>query len=118
NHYSITHRLAEDYVMAAHSSHAVDGVVLRLGNAVGTPVDVRADAWMLIANDLCRQAVVNGAVTLRSNGLAWRNFIAMTDVVRALLHAITMPTTNLHDGLFNLGAARSIRIWDLASLLA
>ena len=118
NHYSITHHLAENYVLAAHASRSLEAVVLRLGNVVGAPIKARADAWALIANDLCRQAAVSGVVALRSNGLAWRNFIAMSDVVRGLRHAVTMPTTALDDGLFNLGAARSIRIWDLALLVA
>lgn len=118
NHYAITHRVAENYVLAAHADRSLEGVVLRLGNAVGAPVEVRADAWTLIANDLCRQAAATGAVALRSDGLAWRNFIAMTDVVRGLRHVLAMPTTALDGGLFNLGATCSIRIWDLASLVA
>jgi UDP-glucose 4-epimerase len=114
NHYAITHRVAEDYVLAAHQKQLVQGVVLRLTNSVGAPVDPNTDAWMVIANDLCRQAATTGRIVLRSSGLAWRNFICMTDVVSALCHVIMMPTELLADGLFHLGGPDPLRIWDLA----
>src|SRR5262245_32752221 len=34
SHYAITHRLAEDYVLAAHDKQRVEGVVMRLPTCV------------------------------------------------------------------------------------
>jgi UDP-glucose 4-epimerase len=118
NHYAITHRLAEDYVCAAHDKRRIEGIILRLSNAVGAPADPRVDAWMLIANDLCRQAATNARIVLNSSGLAWRNFIAMADVVAALRHGLAMPAAMLGNGLFHLGSPQSTRIFDLAGRIA
>lgn len=118
SHYAMTHRLAEDYLLARHAKGRIEGAVLRLSNAVGAPAAPGADAWMLIANDLCRSAVLDGRVVLKSSGLAWRNFIAMADAATAFTHCLTMPAAVLGDGLFHLGGARSIRILDLAERIA
>jgi UDP-glucose 4-epimerase len=118
SYYAITHRLAEDYILAAHDKSQIEGVVLRLSNAVGASADPDVDAWSLIANDLCRQAAVDTRIVLRSSGLAWRNFIAMADVVSALSHALAMPAAKLGNGLFHLGSSQSMRIVDLAGQIA
>jgi UDP-glucose 4-epimerase len=118
NHYGITHRFAEDYVLAAHANGVLQGVVLRLSNALGAPADPDINAWMLIANDFCRQAATMNRIALRSSGLAWRNFIAMADTVSAIRHALEMSPDLLSDGLFHLGGPKSLRIWDLALLIA
>lgn len=118
NHYGITHRLAEDYVLAAQENRLIQGVVLRLSNSFGAPAEPSVNAWMLIANDLCRQAATTKQIALKSSGLAWRNFIAMADTVAAIRHALTMSPDLLSDGLFHLGGPETLRIWDLALRIA
>jgi UDP-glucose 4-epimerase len=118
NHYAITHRLAEDYVLAAHGNGRLQGIVLRLSNSLGAPVDPSINAWTLIANDFCCQAATTKQIALKSSGLAWRNFIAMADTVAAVRHALTMSPDLLSDGLFHLGGPETLRIWDLALRIA
>ena len=118
NHYAITHRLAEDYVLAAHDKGQLQGIVLRLSNSLGAPADPDVNAWMLIANDFCCQAATTKRIALKSSGLAWRNFIAMADTVAAVRHALTMSPDLLSDGLFHLGGPEILRIWDLALRIA
>src|SRR5262249_51271212 len=118
NHYAITHRLAEDYVVSAHNNGQLQGIVLRLSNSLGAPADPNVNAWMLIANDLCRQAATTKRIGLKSSGLAWRNFIAMADTVSAVRHALKMSPELLSDGLFHLGGPQCLRIWDLALCIA
>ncbi len=118
SHYAITHRLAEDYVLAARRRGGLETAVIRLSNAVGAPADPGVNAWMLIANDLCRQAVATGRIVLRSSGMAWRNFVGLDDVVVALRHMLTVSVDRLGDGLFHLGGPRSLRIADLAAMIA
>ena len=115
--YAITHRAAEDFVFGAAAKSGMEAVVLRLSNAVGAPVDPAVQRWTLLVNDLCRQAVTEGRLTLRSAGLARRDFIAMADACRAIAHFVTAPTAALGDGLFNLGGARAMRVADMADLI-
>lgn len=118
SYYAITHRAAEDIVLAAHSQGRIEGAVLRLSNAFGAPVDPGVNAWMLLANSLCRDAVSKGALTLRSPGLDWRDFVPLSDVVMGLWHVLSMPAPLLGDGVFNLGGNAPMRIVDFARLVA
>lgn len=92
-----------------------DAVVLRLTNAVGAPADPSVQRWTLVANDLSRQAVTEGQVRLRTSGLQWRDFIGMTDVLRAVAHACDVDAVT--SGTYNLGTGRSHTVRDLAVLV-
>ena len=116
--YAISHRVAEDLVLAAHDSGSLIGIVLRLSNSFGTPNTPYANRWTLIVNDLCRQAVEKRELTLRSSGLEQRDFITLEDVGKAVVHFLDLPGRMCGDGLFNLGGECSMRIIDLAELVA
>ena len=116
--YAISHRVAEDLVLAAHDSGSLTGIVLRLSNSFGSPNSSYANRWTLIVNDLCRQAVEKRKLTLHSSGLQQRDFITLEDVGRAVVHFLELEKVKCGDGLFNLGGEYSIRIVDLAELVA
>lgn len=116
--YAITHRTAEDFVLAAHARKALIGIVLRLSNGVGSPAHAGVNRWTLVANDLCRQAVTTGKLTLKSPGLQWRDFIALSDVVRAVIHFLRLPASTCSDGLFNLGGENPMLIIELSKTIA
>jgi UDP-glucose 4-epimerase len=116
--YAITHRAAEDFVLAAHHRGAIAGAVLRLSNALGAPADPLIDRWTLIGNDLCRQAVAAGQLTLHTAGLQQRDFIALSDVCRAVGHVLDLPAAKLGDGLYNVGGERSRAIIEIAEMVA
>lgn len=113
--YSWTHRAAEDIVLAAAG---VETCVFRLSNMISAPADPMADCWMLVANDLCRQAVERGHLTLRGTGLEERDVIAAKDVARAVDHLLHLPQRALGDRIFNLGGQRSVTMRALANLIA
>lgn len=116
--YAITHKVAEDFVLAAHTKKTLNGVVLRLSNGFGVPARADVNRWTLLVNDLCRQAVVNKKLILQSYGLQWRDFITLDDVSRAVEHFLYVSEKEIGDGLFNLGGACPLRIIDMAELIA
>ncbi|MES2294530.1 MAG: SDR family oxidoreductase [Pseudomonadota bacterium] len=116
--YAITHRTAEDFVLAAHAAGQIDGLVLRLSNAVGAPADIDVNRWMLVTNDLCRQAVTENTLTLKSSGLQLRDFIAMQDITGAVQHFAEAHRAVWDDGLFNLGSGIAMSVYDMAGLIA
>ena len=119
NHpYAITHRLAEDFVLAAHDRQELAGLVLRLSNAVGAPVDPGIKQWGLIVNNLCRQAVQDGKLVLNSSGLQHRDFITFIDVERIVAHFLDLPIEKWTDGIFNVGGENSITIFAMAEMIA
>lgn len=112
--YSITHRAAEDFVLAERGRLA--GTVVRLSNAVGAPANVNIRRWTLIGNDLCRQAVTTGKMVLHSSGIQVRNMVAMSDVARAAQHLLDLPVDATSQRIFNLGGPDSISMIDFARL--
>lgn len=114
--YAITHRVAEDFVLAADCGDKPKCFVLRLSNSFGAP-ELGVD-WALLVNDLCRQAVTQKKLVLRSAGLQRRDFLTLTDVGRAVRHVIELPQERCGDGLFNLGGENPMRILDVAEKVA
>lgn len=116
--YAITHRTAEDFVLAAHDKREITGIVVRLSNGFGTPERAEVNRWTLLANDLCRQAVVERTLVLKSSGLQARDFITLEDVARAVHHLVDLPKEKCGNGLFNLGGENCMRIIDVAERIA
>lgn len=116
--YASSHRAGEDVVLAAHQRGDIVGIVLRLSNAFGAPADMNANCWMLLVNDLCRQAVTTGKLVLRSSGTQRRDFITLEDVSRAVGHVLNLPIESCANGLFNLGGECSLQIIELTERIA
>jgi UDP-glucose 4-epimerase len=116
NHpYGITHKVFEDYLLAEHAKGRIAGACLRLSNAVGAPADAGIDRWTLVANELCRQVAAAGRITMKSSGLAFRDFIPLGEVARAVEFLLG---ADLGAGVFNLGVGHSTLVRDLAELIA
>jgi UDP-glucose 4-epimerase len=114
--YATSHRHGEMSVLSAKKKGRILGCVIRLSNAFGAPANKNVNCWMLLVNDLCRQAVSNRKIVLRSSGQQKRNFIGMHDVCRSIEHTM-MLSDNLGDnGLFNLGDVE-ISVLDMARMV-
>ena len=90
--YATSHLAGEQAVLEAAQRGAIRGVVFRLSNAFGAPVSSEVNCWMLLVNDLCRQAVTTGELALRTAGLQLRDFVTLEDVTRAVLHVLQRDT--------------------------
>ena len=116
--YSTSHKAGEDCVRFAHERRMLEGIVVRLSNSFGAPANPAANCWMLLGNDLCRQAVERAKLVLNSSGLQRRDFITLTDVCRAVEHLLQLDAAALDDGLFNLGGAWAPTVLEMAELIA
>jgi UDP-glucose 4-epimerase len=111
--YAITHKCAEDYVLAYSIDMGMSNLVIRLTNAFGGPAFPTADRWTLLVNDLCRSAVKNQKMVLHSDGLQLRDFVALEDVCRAANHLFQL--TNFEaEPIYNLGSGNSITVLTMA----
>jgi len=116
--YATSHRAGEDVVRAAHQHGDIDGIVIRLSNSFGFPAHKEANCWMLLINDLCRQAATTGKLVLRSAGLQRRDFITLADVSRATMHILSLSEKMLGNGLFNMGGGWTPTVFEVTSLVA
>lgn len=115
--YAITHKAAEDYVLAAGKQNKINSIIIRLSNSFGAPISASVNRWTLLANDLCRQAVEKGSLTLLSNGCQYRDFVCLTDVENTINQIVTTPSA-FKKNIYNLGAGKSLRVKDLTQTIA
>lgn len=111
--YAITHRCAEDYVLAYNADHGMSNVVVRLTNSFGGPAFPTADRWTLLVNDLCKAAVTSGKMALLSDGTQLRDFVCLEDVCMAT--ELFMASDG--NGIFNLGSGEAQTVWEMATLI-
>jgi UDP-glucose 4-epimerase len=112
--YAIGHRIAETVTRSFHLAHNMATLSARLTNVFGYPVCKETAKWVLVFNDLCRQAVMDGQLVLKTSGLQQRNFLPMGDAVDALLFLAQQPDKWPADGLINVAGLNDWSILDVA----
>jgi UDP-glucose 4-epimerase len=112
--YAITHRAAEDYVVAATLQNKIEGVVFRLSNSIGAPIHAGINRWTLLVNDLCKQIAETKKIHLKTNGVQLRNFITMNDLSRAISHFCNFDKVDHSFPVYNLGGPSNMSVYDMA----
>lgn len=119
--YATSNRIGEDVVLAADLESDFHGIVLRLPNGFGVPISTSVNCWMLLVNDLCRQAIEIGSLNLTSTGMQVRNFISMSKicyVIDALVSKLeTDQIDKMYGGIYNLGGHRSMTVYEMTQFI-
>lgn len=115
--YATSHLAGENALRSTCDDGRLDGTIVRLSNAIGEPTATAVNCWMLLFCDLCRQAVTGGALTLRTNSLQQRDFVALDDVCAALEMLLQRTTSDLGATIFNIGSGKSMTLLSLAELI-
>ncbi len=115
--YSITHKTAEDYVLAERDRTDINATVIRLSNSFGAPAFDTSDRWTLLVNDICKQAIIENKITLRSNGEQKRDFITLEDVENAVYLILKQKKDYLFDGIINLASEKAIKVIEIAKVV-
>src|SRR5574337_93549 len=114
NPYGVSRMAGEAFAGMVTRRRGMSAVVLRVSNGYGPPAYPGTTCWNLVVNDLCRQAVRRGEIVLRGAGTETRDFVAVTDIVRAIELLAAAPDARLGDGVFNIGGDRLWRILEIA----
>jgi UDP-glucose 4-epimerase len=88
---------------------------LRCGNGFGASRSTSTSPWSLVTTDLCRQAVQDSVLRLSTHGRHRRDFVTISDIVRAIHHFGFDSTAN---GVVLLGSGHSLILRELAWLIA
>lgn len=115
--YSTSNLAGENAVLAAHKPGTMQSTVLRLSNAFGAPMHSEVNCWMLVINDLCRQAVQTHKLTLTGEAGQVRNFISIADVCHIVGSFVNGEKNDLHSGIFNIGSDRTWSVLSMAELI-
>ncbi|MCG8995481.1 NAD-dependent epimerase/dehydratase [Laribacter hongkongensis] len=114
--YATSHLAGEHALLHALQRGALHGSVLRLSNGFGRPAQAAADCWGLLANELCRQAVVQRKLVLRSGGAQLRDFIPLSAVCADVQSLLRCPADQLPP-ILNMVSAEAISVAGMASLI-
>ena len=117
NDYALTHLLAEDYCRYYARERGVPAIIYRCANGFGAPACLPFAHWGLLVHDLCRTAVEQGEIILKSPPDIRRSFIAMSEVARAVEALLACSEEACKAGLFNLGG-ESLSIGHMAGMVA
>jgi UDP-glucose 4-epimerase len=117
--YATSHLAGEKSVLFAESNSKMKGIVLRLTNCFGKPAHKEANCWMLLVNDLCRQAVEEKVLTLRSNGKQLRDFISIKSLCEKIELLINSKDTQNDNNSFvlNISSGESMHVSAMATLI-
>lgn len=113
--YAVTHKCAEDYVLAYQGTGSFKSYVFRLSNSVGFPIGEMLQ-WNLLVPDLCKTSMETKIIPVKSNPLIRRDFISIEDVVRAVIYFIKNSSI-VKQGVFNLSSNQSKTLNDIAILV-
>lgn len=122
NDYSLTHYFAEKYIVSENKKKNINGLILRLSNGYGYPINKSINRWSLIFNDSCKQIFENHKMIFKTNGKVFRNFISITDITLFLDKIIKNPYINnkyykSNSIEYNLVSKKSLSIYSLSKLI-
>ncbi len=112
--YATSHLSGEHAVLGANQRGQIEGIVLRISNAFGAPVHKDVNCWMLLVNDLCKQAVQTRKLVLKTSGLQQRDFTGLTEVCRAAELLAVGSGSYKQLGIFNVGSGVSQSVFAMA----
>lgn len=115
--YATSHLAGEHAVLCANQRGKIQGVVLRLSNAFGAPVHKDVNCWMLLVNDLCRQAVETRKLMLHSSGHQQRDFVSISKVCSVVKYFAAVNGDLLDSGVYNVGTGVSQSVLEMALLI-
>lgn len=110
--YATSHVAGENAILSAIRQGYIEGAVVRIANVFGSPVSKDVNCWMLLVNDLCKQAVIRKFLTLNSNGKTVRDFITIRDFCSAIEFLIEDNNTN---NIVNIGSGKACTIDKMAT---
>ena len=115
--YATSHLAGEHAVLSASQLGKIEGIVLRLSNAFGAPMHKDVNCWMLLVNELCRQAVETRTLVLQTSGLQQRDFIGLKEVCRVTEYFSVSRREFKPTEIFNVGAGMSQTVLEMSHLI-
>jgi len=115
--YATSHLAGESFVVEAASNNRIEGIVLRPSNIYGAPMDRNVNCWMLLVNDLCRQAVENNTLVLNSDGGQQRDFIGINKVCESVGQLVSLEKAEKNPLILNLTSGKTLSVLEMTKII-
>lgn len=112
--HGLTHLLSEEIVSFYATQKKIKPLSFRISNAIGAPVLGSAHIDSLVAPDMCRMAMREGVIRMKSDGTPQRNFILVSDICEAVEKSLSLPNEKINHTVYNLGSPTTISLAELA----
>lgn len=112
--YATSNIAGENAVLTANQPGVFNGIVLRISNTFGIPVHDKVDCWSLLVNDLCRQAVKERKLVLKTDGKQFRDFISIRNFCFIINSFLQKSKLNIYPPIFNVGSSKSFTVYEMA----
>jgi len=116
NAYGLTHLLSENICNYYNNKTDTECINVRLSNSYGSPVFKENNCWWLVINDLCKIAIENNEIRLKSDGSPQRDFIHGNDVVRAVDSLVKIENIK-GNNTFHIASGQTLTILELAHIV-
>jgi UDP-glucose 4-epimerase len=113
NAYGLTHLLSENICNYYNNQTDTECINIRLSNSYGSPVFNENNCWWLVINDLCKTAIENNEIRLKSDGSPQRDFIHGDDVAGAI-EVLIKSKKNNGNNIFHIASGETLTILELA----
>jgi UDP-glucose 4-epimerase len=113
NIYGMTHLLSENICNYYNDKTETECINVRLSNTYGSPIFKENNCWWLVINELCKTAIENNEIRLKSDGSPKRDFIHGNDVAGAIDILINNKNNNRHN-IFHIASEQTLTILELA----
>lgn len=114
--YSFTHLDAEKIILKKANNTETVPTILRLSNAVGTPLTPNTNCWMLVVNDIIKQLVTTNAMTFTSHSSIERDYVSISQITHTIDYILKAPKSSF-EGIYNLGSGKSMTLESLSDLI-
>jgi UDP-glucose 4-epimerase len=115
NAYGLTHLLSENICNYYNKITDTKCINIRLSNSYGSPIFKENNCWWLVINDLCKTAIENNEIKLKSDGSPQRDFIHGDDVARAIEVLLNTDISNTPNNTYHISSGDTLTIWEIAN---
>ena len=115
NAYGLTHLLSENICNYYNKITDTKCINIRLSNSYGSPIFKENNCWWLVINDLCKTAIENNEIKLKSDGSSQRDFIHGDDVARAIEVLLNTDISNTPNNTYHISSGDTLTIWEIAN---
>jgi UDP-glucose 4-epimerase len=116
--YGFSKAAGEEACFGAAQEGGREVFVVRFSNGFGAPLALSAECWSLALPSFVRAAAETGRIVLRTAGTQQRDFLTISDMVRAVETLLTAPFRGAQDIACNAGGGRSLSMREAAALVA
>ena len=101
----------ETYLRVKKSANNMSKIILRITNGYGYPIHNLSDCWNLVVMNICKQAIENGEIKLKSSGQTYKDFVPISTIAK-VVNAIAIDENLDSTEIFNVSSGKSLKIID------